>query len=489
MKLTLSKSIIKPKHQDGLVSMQESLLKVTALCYSTDGTRLAVATADRAISMYDRQGRLVDRFQTKPNGDGPKDYTIRSIQFGPNTEHPKLAIAQSDAIVFVYKWKQTSSQDGKAIWDDKKSICNKFPEQSAVASLIWAKKQSSQVVYGLFEGKVKIGNLRSNKSKTLYKIDGSPVVSIAMDIDGTELVSGHGNGCIYRFILPTKEKNSSCTKLVTSTTIPYVLSWGKSICVAGLDDKITFYDIEGNQVQSFTYNDSQQDNSPSQMNDEKLSSEFTLACCNPGGDCIVIGGFDCFYKFCWDTKLSSWFEATKQRVKNMYGVTAIDWSPSGSSFALGTSSGLVDEYDAVYRQYIYKGAFNITYITPYQVLIRDNEDMNESPIVILSSRGEITKLNIFYEPGTSVYRYLVARTSSSFILCDMVSPTQPTSEINWHFDDKKKERFIFDASNACMICKEAEITIVEVSAPFIINILPTVSSVVFLTVVPKVWTK
>lgn len=470
MKLTLSKSIIQLKHQDRAVSRQESLSKVTALSYSADGTRLAVATADRAISLYDRQGRLVDRFQTKPNGDGPKDYTIRSIQFGPNTDHPKLAIAQSDAIVFVYKWKQTSIQDGKAVWDGKKSICNKFPEQSAVASLIWAKKQPFQVVYGLFEGKVKIGNLRSNKSKTLYKIDGSPVVSLAMDIDQTELLSGHVDGCIYRFIFPTKEKNSSCTKLFTSTTIPYVLSWGKSICVAGLDDKVTFYDMEGNEVQNFTYNYSQQDNSSAQLYDGKSSSEFTLSCCNPGGDCIVIGSFDCFYEFCWDTKLSSWHETAKQCIKNMYSVTAIDWNPSGSSFALGTSSGLVDEYDAVYRQYVYKDAFHIKYISPYQVLIRDNEDMNESPIVILSSRGEITKLNIFYEPGTSTYRYLVARTSRSFILCDIESPTQPTSEIYWHFDDTKKERFIFDASNACMICKEGEITIVEVSVPFIINL-------------------
>ena len=105
MKLTHFQSIVTPSVKTGsdlVHSIQRS--KVTALSYSLDGERLAVATSDRAISLYDNFGNCVDKFNTKPNGNGPKDYIIRSIQFGPDVDKPKLAIAQFDAIVFVYKW-------------------------------------------------------------------------------------------------------------------------------------------------------------------------------------------------------------------------------------------------------------------------------------------------------------------------------------------------------------------------------------------------
>jgi len=42
---------------------------------------------------------------------------VRAIAFSPDSQ--KLAIAQSDNIVFIYK---LGSE-----WGDKKSICNKFP--------------------------------------------------------------------------------------------------------------------------------------------------------------------------------------------------------------------------------------------------------------------------------------------------------------------------------------------------------------------------
>lgn len=465
MKLTLSKSVVTSKYQHD--SIQGLKSRVTALGYSSDNTRLAVATADRYISLYNNQGKLVDKFQTKPNSGGPKDYVVRALRFGSNAGHPKLAIAQSDAIVFVYKWKQANDGSKKEdVWDGKKSICNKFPEQSAVTTLIWSGKQPHQIVYGLLEGKVKIGNLRSNKAKTLYKIDACAVVSLTMNMAGTELISGHVDGCIYRFVIPTKTQNSSCIRLVTCATVPYVVAWGKSICVAGLDDKISFYNVEGIEEQTFSYDTHDHSSSSSNHTGEEgivPSTEFCTSCCSPSGDSIIIGSFNCFYQFYWETRHKSWQEKPVHFVKHMYSVTAIDWKRNGSSFALGTSSGLVDEYDAAFRQYIYKDVFNIKYISPSQILIRDNEEINASPVVLESTRGEITKVNIYHEPGTTIYRYIVAKTSHSLILCDMESPAQLTSEINWHFDNDAKEKFIFEAANACMICKDGEIIIVEVS--------------------------
>jgi intraflagellar transport protein 172 len=51
--------------------------KVTALCFSEDNKRLAVSTIDRVITLFDDRGAVVDKFNTKANDNGPKDYLIR----------------------------------------------------------------------------------------------------------------------------------------------------------------------------------------------------------------------------------------------------------------------------------------------------------------------------------------------------------------------------------------------------------------------------
>ena len=78
------------------------------------------------------------------------------MNFCSDSKQPKLAVAQSDNIVFVYKWTGT----GDSIWEGKKSICNKFSGTSPVTSLVWPMNHPFEVVYGLAEGKVKIGQVR-----------------------------------------------------------------------------------------------------------------------------------------------------------------------------------------------------------------------------------------------------------------------------------------------------------------------------------------
>lgn len=52
---------------------------------------------------------------------------IRGLAFSPDST--KLAVGQSDSIVYVYKLGES--------WTDKKVICNKFPQANAVTALIW----------------------------------------------------------------------------------------------------------------------------------------------------------------------------------------------------------------------------------------------------------------------------------------------------------------------------------------------------------------
>lgn len=71
-------------------------------------------------------------------------------------------------------------------WGDKKSICNKFQQTTPVTSvtcLCWPNGRFNDLVFGVAEGKVKVGSLKTNKSTTLYSTD-SYVVSLAASADG-----------------------------------------------------------------------------------------------------------------------------------------------------------------------------------------------------------------------------------------------------------------------------------------------------------------
>lgn len=58
---------------------------------------------------------------------GRESYMIRAIAFSPDST--RLAVAQTDNIVYVYKLGTT--------WADKKVICNKFPQTTSLMAMVW----------------------------------------------------------------------------------------------------------------------------------------------------------------------------------------------------------------------------------------------------------------------------------------------------------------------------------------------------------------
>lgn len=67
-------------------------------------TKLAVAAADRVVHLYDEAGARRDRFRTKPaDGNASGAYVIAGLAFSPDAA--RLAVAQSDSTVFVYRWR------------------------------------------------------------------------------------------------------------------------------------------------------------------------------------------------------------------------------------------------------------------------------------------------------------------------------------------------------------------------------------------------
>ena len=221
----------------------EGIAKVTGVCWSANNRRLAIVTTDRVVHLCDELGERRDKFSTKPaDPKGSKTYVVRGMAWSPDSS--KLAIAQSDNIVFVYKL--------GAEWGDKKSICNKFQQASSITCICWPEARPNELVFGLAEGKMKVGQLRSNKPATLYSTEAF-VVSCCHNPEGTAVISGHIDCRIYRFYFDDASRGVAHWELCRHSCVPYALAWGENICAAGSDQLICFYDKEGSQLQRFDY--------------------------------------------------------------------------------------------------------------------------------------------------------------------------------------------------------------------------------------------
>ena len=104
------------KYWKNLQAPIDGMQKIAALAWSQNSKRYAVATADRVIHLYNEKGERQDKFTTRPAEKDNKSYIVRAICFSPDNQ--KIAIAQSDNIVFIYKIGLE--------WNEKKSICNKL---------------------------------------------------------------------------------------------------------------------------------------------------------------------------------------------------------------------------------------------------------------------------------------------------------------------------------------------------------------------------
>ncbi|CAM9498739.1 unnamed protein product, partial [Choristocarpus tenellus] len=264
-----------------------------------------------------------------------------------------------------------------------KSICNKFPQPSPVTCMAWPSTRVGEVVFGLAEGKVKIGQLKSNKPASLYS-SGSYCAAIAASPDGNGIASSHADGTIYRFLFDDNGARPSHTKLVVHSCVPYALSWGQSIVV--------FYDMDGGMERTFDYTTN------------TSCREFTTATFNPTGDSVALGNYDSFRIYTHDRASGSWEEACERRVENMYTVTALAWRADGSRLAVGALCGVVDVYDACVRRTRYKGRFEFTFVSLSQVIVKRLS--SGARIVLKSGFGcEISRVNI-YQDRQGSWRYL-----------------------------------------------------------------------------------
>jgi intraflagellar transport protein 172 len=185
--------------------------------------------------------------------------------------------------------------------------------------------------------------------------------------------------------------------------------------------QVVFYDNEGGVMQQFDF---------SEREDVR---EFTTAQFNPSGETVVVGSFNSFYLFSYNSRRGLWEEAGVKHIENFYSVTALAWRPDGSRLGVGSLCGGVDLYDACIRRHRYKGKFEFTYVSKSQVIVQRLS--TKMRIVLKSSYGyEVERINIHKDT------YLTGHTPETLLLGDI--ETCKLSEIPWA--GSGSEKFVFD---------------------------------------------
>eukprot|EP00899_Mesostigma_viride_P028336 jgi/Mesvir1/8688/Mv02626-RA.1 len=418
------------RHLKCILPPQEGFSKVTSLTWSSNNQRLAAVTTDRVVHLFDENGERKDKFSTKPgDSKGPKNYIVRGMAWSPDST--RLAIAQSDNTLFVYKLGLD--------WGEKKSICNKFHQSSSITCVVWPNNKPNEVVYGLAEGKIKIGILKSNKPATLYAHpEGSYVVSICATPDGNCIITGHLDGSLYRYYFDDGTGAASHGKLVHHVCVPYALACGISLVAAGSDCKVVFYSLDGVPQKTFDYSS------------DEAAREMTTAAFNPSGETVVVGSFNRYYVFSYNIHKKSWEDVGVKVIDNYYTVTALEWKPDGSRLSTGSLCGAIDLYDACIRRQLYQGKFEFTYVSNSQVIVKR---MSSGTRIVLKSHFgyEVQRINIYRE------RFLVGRTPETLLLGDLESCK--LSEVPWN--GSGNEKYFFDNEQVCMIYNAGELSLVE----------------------------
>uniref|UniRef100_A0A1I7Y2C2 WD_REPEATS_REGION domain-containing protein n=1 Tax=Steinernema glaseri TaxID=37863 RepID=A0A1I7Y2C2_9BILA len=417
---------MKLKYADTVVEQQECSAKIPSIAYSPNGKRLAVATNDRAIILFDENNRRKDKFATKPIDSkyGKKSYMVRQVVFSPDST--KLAVGQSDNIVFVYRLGDS--------WDEKKVICNKFGQSSAVGIAAWP--HENVLLVGLVDGKVRHASCLSNKCSTLYKTD-SMVVSLSVAPDRKSFLSGHADGSIYLFNFVSK----SHAKVAVHPCAPYslVLTAG-GILAGGCDHRILSYSAQGRMLQQFDYSH------------EDGEKEFSVAVGDPSGQNVVFGSFDRLRLFSWNQRRGAWDEGNVLNFKYLYTVSALAWKPDGSAVICGSLCGSVLNIDCSLKRSLIKNQFETIFVSPSQVNVTDTATGHK---VDLRSKKSLPIQDIKVMGRTN--GYIVAYTPSTLLLADIEN--NKASEIA--FQSVGNERFYFDSANVCMIVNAGEVTLVE----------------------------
>ena len=417
------------KHLRNLQYSIDGMKKIFAISWSPNLLRLAVAHVDEnhtvRISLYDENGDKKEMFQTKPASRNSRSYIVKEIAFSPDST--KLAVSQTDCIIFVYNFGHN--------WGDKKIICNKFEQNSAVTAMVWPNKKSHELFFGIADGKIKMGMLRSNSAQVLYAT-GSYVLSMSYNQANTTIISAHMDLSVYLYSLEKK----TTLKITTMPSISYSIAYliNDMFLIATLDKKIYVYNSTGEISQLFDYG---------KMENLK---DFTVIKANSSFDLVAIGNYNKLFIFGYNVKQLKWQEACILDVENYYSFTALCWKQDFGILVTGSLCGSLDMFESCLKKTLLADQFEITYISLTQIIVKDIEK-NKRMTIKTSLSNEILKVNIQNN------NFIIVNTETSLIVGDLT--TQKWSEVPWNTNGN--EKYDFNNNNTCLVYVNGEIAVIE----------------------------
>ncbi|KNC55624.1 intraflagellar transporter 172 [Thecamonas trahens ATCC 50062] len=423
------------RHVTTLAGSKKRDHRVDALAFAGNNMRLAAATADRVVHLFDpASGERKDKFATKPGGGkgAAKSYKVVAMAFSPDST--KLAIAQSDSTVFVYKL--------GAEWGASKAICNKFAAAAPLTALVWPALRPNELLFGDASGAVKVGNLKRKKAAPLYDTD-SPLVAAAPGPSGHSAVFAHLDGTLFVFEFDHDGAPASHFKASVAPAVPLSVGWGSSILVPASDNKVYCLTADNPPATSQV---------PLDFSRDPSYGPLTTLAVSPSGAAAVLGSYSAIYLLTWSPARSRWVIAGTKPASGMGALSSFAWSPSGSRLVAGSAPGCMEMFDAALKRARYRGQFEFTYLAANQVLVKPllassaiPESAASDGVLVKAERGpEIEKINIFQG------RYLIATTPTSLLAADL-----------------GRLAFYFDNPSVCMIFNAGELTLVQygVSVP------------------------
>ena len=414
MKVCFSKKIIQPLNK---------ISKIWGISWSPNNMKLAVACGDKKIYLFDEQGNNKEYFSTKAFQSN--DYEIIQILFNP--ESTKLAVAQSDNIIFIYKLGLN--------WGEEKSISNKFKLEAKPNCMIWSKTNTNEIIFGSSDGKIRVCLLDENNTiKFLYK-HLTQCISLSSSLDEKFIISGHKDSSIFIYNKDTSEVKKLINHSCVPTCLALVIS--SNILVAGNDSKVVVYNNVGETVQTFDYS-----------NDDKVK-EFSCYSIRNSGDAVALGNTDSIFIFLYNEIKNKWVD-NFIKIENYFLVTSICWKPDRSALVIGNLINSVDLYDTYLNKKQIKEIFELSYIN-YNCIKITNKQTQQ--YMIIRPKDSSKPISVKFSFGN----YFALSKKETLILGDLNQEIY--SEISW----KKTETDKYNLDNyfICIICNNEGLSLVE----------------------------
>lgn len=407
--------------------------RIVCVSWAPDGERLALATADRFVSLVKTSTNEVSRFPVKAKDDNAaRAFTITGLAWAPDS--CRFAVSQSDMAVAVYDVGQANDPDAR------KKITLRFTHKSPVLCVAWPVSSASDFVYGMGDGAVHCGLTKMKKSESIYKHGCAPL-SIAAATRMNAVAVGHLDGNVFVVNLDTRSRLIALQTAVP----PLALAWGSQIVAAGSDLQINFADSTGSSSSHVDYS-----------NQQGLRS-FTAAAFDPSGSTAIVAGRNTLLTFSYSGKMQAWQEQAKLEFDGVYAVPDIAWSPDGSKIAVCSVTGGCYIVTASIGGFKYKDLFEVVYVSGSQIRVICTNTKKE-----LTLKSDFRVLNTTFQQD----RYVVARTTQSFLLGDTVSGK--VSELGASLaegEPKINEKFVFIDDVAVLVWNTGELTVVEFGKP------------------------